>query len=102
VNAATFDSGSATTVVTLNPLLGASKNYQVGQVRTNDALVFDSYSFDDLPSSRTQDTGNDGPVTLRAMEFGDGINGVKLTRIDAPFIAVTFEPRRCVTTFTEV
>lgn len=102
VNAATFDSGSATTTVTLNPLLGASKNYQVGQVRTNDALVFDSYSFDDLPSSRTEDVGSDGPVTLRAMSFGDGINGVKLTRIDAPFIAVTFEPRRCVTTFTEV
>ena len=102
VDAATFDSGSATTVVTLNPLLGASKNYQVGQVRTNDALVFDSYSFDDLPSSRTEDVGSDGPVTLRAMSFGDGINGVKLTRIDAPFIAVTFEPRRCVTTFTEV
>lgn len=102
VNAATFDSGSATTVVTLNPLLGASKNYQVGQVRTNDALVFDSYSFDDLPSSRTEDVGNDGPVTLRAMSFGDGLNGVKLTRIDAPFIATTFEPRRCVTTFVEL
>ena len=64
--------------------------------------MFDSYSYDDLPSSRTQDVGNDGPVTLRCMEFGDGKNGVKLTRIDAPFLATVFEPRRCVTTYTEV
>lgn len=102
VDAATFDSGSATTTVTLSALLTAGSKYTVGQVRTSDALVFDSYSYDDLPSSRTQDVGNDGPVTLRCMEFGDGKNGVKLTRIDAPFLATVFEPRRCVTTYTEV
>lgn len=94
--------GTSTKTVQLNPLLTAGSKYQIGQVRTNDALVFDSYSFDDLPSSRTQDVGSDGPVTLRCMEFGDGRQGVKLTRIDAPFIAVTFEPRRCVTTYTEL
>ena len=100
--------GTSTKTVQLNPLLTAGadsthpKRYQVGQVRTSDALVFDSYSYDDLPSSRTQDVGSDGPVTLRCMEFGDGKNGVKLTRIDAPFLAVTFEPRRCVTTYTEL
>ena len=94
--------GTSTKTVTLVPLLDAGSKYQIGQVRTSDALVFDSYSFDDLPSSRTQDVGSDGPVTLKCLEFGDGVNGVKLTRIDAPFIATTFEPRRCVTTYTEV
>lgn len=94
--------GTSTKTVTLTPLLTAGSKYQVGQVRTSDALVFDSYTFDDLPSSRTQDTGVDGPISLRCMEFGDGKQGVKLTRIDAPFLAVTFEPRRSVTTFVEL
>lgn len=102
VDPTTFDSGSATTTVTLTALLGASKNYQVGQVRTEDALCFDSYSFSDLPSSRTENVGVDGPITLKCMEFGDGKNGVQLTRIDAPYLATIWEPRRCVVTFTEV
>lgn len=99
----TFNAGDAATVtVTLTPLLGASKNYQVGQVRTEDALCFDSYSFSDLPSSRTENVGVDGPVTLKAMAFGDGKNGVQLTRIDAPYLSKIWEPRRAVTTFVEV
>jgi hypothetical protein len=102
VDPTTFDSGSATTVVTLSALLGASKNYQVGQCRTEDALCFDSYNFSDLPSSRTENVGYDGPITLKAMEFGDGKNGVQLTRIDAPYLSKTWEPRRSVTTFVEV
>lgn len=102
VDPATFDSGSATTTVTLSALLGASKNYQVGQVRTEDALCFDSYSFSDLPSSRTENVGVDGPITLKCMEFGDGKNGVQLTRIDAPYLSKIWEPRRAVTTFVEV
>ena len=99
----TFNAGDAATVtVTLTPLLGASKNYQVGQVRTEDALCFDSYSFSDLPSSRTENVGVDGPITLKCMEFGDGKNGVQLTRIDAPYLSKIWEPRRAVTTFVEV
>lgn len=101
VDPTTFDSGSATTVVTLNPILGASKNYAVGQCRIDDALTFDSYSFSDLPSSRTENVGVDGPVTLKCMEFGEGRTGVQLTRIDAPYLATIWEPRRCVVTFTE-
>ena len=102
VDPTTFDSGSATTTVTLSALLGASKNYQVGQVRTEDALCFDSYSFSDLPSSRTENVGVDGPITLKCMEFGYGDTGVQLTRIDAPYLATIWEPRRCVVTFTEI
>lgn len=102
VDPATFDSGSATTTVTLSALLGASKNYQVGQVRTEDALCFDSYSFSDLPSSRTENVGVDGPITLKCMEFGEGRTGVQLTRIDAPYLSKIWEPRRAVTTYVEV
>lgn len=103
VDEATFNAGDAATVtVTLTPLLGASKNYQVGQCRTEDALCFDSYSFSDLPSSRTENVGSDGPITLKCMEFGNGTTGVQLTRIDAPYLSKTWEPRRAVTTFVEV
>lgn len=104
VDPATFDSGSATTTVTCAFVdgMGAGKTYLVGQVRTNDALVYDAYTYDDLPGSRRENVGNDGPVVLKAMSFGDGKNGVEMTRIDCSFIATVFEPRRCLVTFTEV
>jgi len=104
VDPTTFDSGSTSTTVTCSfiPGMAANKNYLVGQCRIEDALVFDSYSFSDLPSSRQEQVGVDGPITLKAMAFGDGKNGVQLTRIDAPYLATMWEPRRSVVTFIEV
>lgn len=92
----------ASLTVTLTPLLGAGKSYLVGQTRLDDALVFDSYTFDDLPSSRTENVGVDGPISLKCMEFGDGKNGVQLTRIDAPYLSKIWDPRLSVTTYVEV
>lgn len=92
----------SSTTVTLTPLLGAGKSYLVGQTRLDDALVFDSYTFDDLPSSRTENVGVDGPISLKCMEFGDGKNGVQLTRIDAPYLSKIWDPRLSVTTYVEV
>lgn len=92
----------ANLTVSLTPLLTAGSTYLVGQTRLDDALVFDSYTFDDLPSSRTENVGVDGPVTLKCMEFGDGKNGVKLTRIDAPYLSKIWDPRLSVTTYVEV
>lgn len=104
VDPTTFDSGSSTTTVTCAFVDGmaAGKSYLVGQVRTDDALTFDAYTYEDLPGSRRENVGNDGPVVLKAMSFGDGKNGVELTRIDVSYIATVFEPRRNVVTFTEV
>lgn len=103
VDPATFDSTSTTTTVSCDfiPGMGANKKYIVGQCRIDDALVFDSYSFSDLPSSRQENVGNEGPITLKAMAFGDGKNGVQMTRIDAPYLATMWEPRRSVVTFVE-
>lgn len=100
----TFDSGSSTTTVTCSFIDGmaAGKNYIVGQCRIDDALVFDSYSFSDLPSSRQENVGNEGPITLKAMSFGNGLNGTQMTRIDAPYLATIWEPRRSVVTYVEV
>ena len=92
----------ANLTVSLTPLLTAGSSYLVTQTRLDDALVFDSYTFDDLPSSRTENVGVDGPVTLKCMEFGDGKNGVKLTRIDAPYLSKIWDERLSVTGYTEV
>lgn len=92
----------ASLTVTLTPLLGAGKSYLVGQTRLDDALVFDSYTFDDLPSSRTENVGVDGPISLKCMEFGDGRNGLQMTRIDAPYLSKIWDPRLSVTTYVEV
>ena len=90
------------TTVTLTPLLTAGSSYLVGQTRLDDALIVDSYVFEDLPSSRTENVGVDGPISLKCMEFGDGKNGVRLTRIDAPYISKIWDPRLSVTTYVEV
>lgn len=104
VDPTTFDSGSTTTTVTCAFVdgMGAGKSYVVGQVRTDDALTFDAYTYEDLPGSRRENIGNDGPVVLKAMSFGDGKNGVELTRIDVSYIATVFEPRRNVVTYVEI
>lgn len=104
VDPVSFDSGSSTTTVTCAFVdgMGAGKSYLVGQVRTDDALTFDAYTYEDLPGSRRENVGNDGPIVLKAMSFGDGKNGIELTRIDVSYIATVFEPRRNVVTFTEV
>ena len=88
--------------VTLTPLLTAGSSYLVGQTRLDDALIFDSYAYDDLPSSRTENVGVDGPISLKCMEFGDGRNGVQLTRIDAPYLSKIWDERLSVTTYVEV
>lgn len=105
VDPTTFDSGSATTTVTCSFIdgMGAGKSYLVGQVRTEDnSLVMDAYTYEDLPGSRRENVGSDGPIVLKALSFGEGRTGVEMTRIDVSFIAKIFEPRRCVVTFTEI
>lgn len=93
-----------TATFTLEPMLTASKQYIVGQVRTESCLSFDQYRFGSLPGSEAKDVnaGTDGNITLKVMEFGDGKNGVKLLRIDLPFCAKIFDHRESVTTYTLV
>lgn len=92
----------ANLTVSLTPLLTAGSTYLVTQTRVDDALVFDAYTFDDLPSSRTENVGVDGPVVIKAMAFGDGKNGVQLTRLDAPYLSKIWDERLSVTSYTEI
>lgn len=104
IDAATLGSAivGTTATFTLTPLLTASKKYAIGQVRTEDSLKWDQYRFDGLPGSEDQDVGTFGSITLKLMAFGDGKNGVKLLRIDLPYLAKILEHRESVTTYLQL
>ena len=91
-----------TVTLTLTPLLTASKTYAVGQCRTESCLGWDQYRFDSLPGSETQDVGTEGNITIKLMAFGDGKNGVKLVRLDMPYLAKIQDHRESVTTYLQL
>lgn len=68
----------------LTPILAASTKYVLGQVRTENALVFDSYKFNDLPGSENS-VKTVGGVTVKMSRFGDGQCLNEMVRIDAPY-----------------
>ena len=70
----------------LTPILEASAKYVIGQVRTENALVFDSYKFNDLPGSENS-VKTVGGVTVKMSRFGDGKCLNEMVRIDAPYAA---------------
>ena len=70
----------------LTPILAASTKYVIGQVRTENALVFDSYKFNDLPGSENS-VKTVGGVTVKMSRFGDGQCLNEMVRIDAPYAA---------------
>lgn len=70
----------------LTPILDASTKYVIGQVRTENALVFDSYKFNDLPGSENS-VKTVGGVTVKMSRFGDGQCLNEMVRIDAPYAA---------------
>lgn len=68
----------------LTAILDASTKYVIGQVRTENALVFDSYKFNDLPGSENS-VKTVGGVTVKMSRFGDGQCLNEMVRIDAPY-----------------
>ena len=91
-----------TFTLTLTPVLTASKHYAVGQCRTETSLGWDQYRFDSLPGSENQDVGTEGNITVKLMAFGDGKNGVKLVRLDMPYLAKIQDHRNSVTTYLQL
>lgn len=90
---------AGTSTLTLTPILTASKTYYVGQVRTSDALAFDSYKFGDLPGSENEAVSTVGGVTVKMSQYGGGQSLTKLVRLDMPYAAALVEPRFSVTTY---
>lgn len=82
----------------LNPILEASTKYSIGQVRTENALVFDSYKFSDLPGSENA-VKTVGGVTVKMARFGKGECLTEMVRIDAPYATTIPLARECVVVY---
>ena len=82
--------------LTLTSALEVGATYWVGQVRTRDALAYDSYKFENLPGSENEEVATVGGVTVKMSTYGDGTNLTKLVRLDTPHAAGIWEPRSCV------
>lgn len=85
--------------LTLTSALEVGATYWVGQVRTRDALAYDSYKFENLPGSENEDVATVGGVTVKMSTYGDGTNLTKLVRLDTPHAAGIWEPRSCVAVY---
>lgn len=85
--------------LTLTSALEVGAEYWVGQVRTRDALAYDSYKFENLPGSENEDVATVGGVTVKMSTYGDGTNLTKLVRLDTPHAAGIWEPRSCVAVY---
>ena len=70
----------------LTPILEASTKYSIGQVRTENAVVFDSYKFQDLPGSENS-VKTVGGVTVKMSRWSNSSCLNELVRIDAPYAA---------------
>lgn len=84
---------AGTSSLTATYALGTSKTYQIGEVRTADALCFDTYRFDDLPGSEDEIVSTVGGSSVKMSIFGNGTNLSKLVRIDSAYAASKYEPR---------
>ena len=76
--------------------------YQIGQCRTIKALSFDQYRFDDLPAAKIDSVGTYGNLTLKMQSGNQLLNGVNCLRIDLPWCAKLFEPRKSITTYLDL
>ena len=85
--------------LTLTSALEVGATYWVGQVRTRDALAYDSYKFENIPGSENEDVATVGGVTVKMSTYGDGTNLTKLVRLDTPHAAGIWEPRSCVAVY---
>jgi hypothetical protein len=91
---------AGTTTLTLTPLLTASKKYWVGQVRSEEALAYDAYRFDDLPGSENEDVAATvGGVTVKMSQYGNGQTLTKAVRLDLPFATGIVDHRSSATVY---
>lgn len=92
---------TGTTTLTLVDALGASKTYQICEVRTKDCMAYDTYQFDSLPGSDEEMVATVGGSSVKMRIFGDGTNLNKLIRLDSLYAAAIFEPRDAVVIYVE-
>lgn len=90
---------SGTSTLTFAPVLASGTKYEVGQVRIADALKFDTYKFNHVPSTEEIGTESIDGVRIEAIAGGNILDRTSVARLDCPFMAGLPEPRQSVTMF---
>jgi hypothetical protein len=90
---------SGTSTLTFEPLLASGTKYEVGSVRIADALKYDVYKFNHVPSTEEIGTESVDGVRIEAIAGGNILDRTSVARLDCPFMAGLPEPRQNVTYF---
>lgn len=92
---------TGTTTLTLTAMLDAATTYYVQSARAKEALIFDSYKWESVPSSDEEEVQTVGNRSLKMTMFGKAGNLNKFVRLDAPYAAGVWEPRLCTTVYVK-
>jgi len=92
---------AGTSTLTATYALKTSATYLIGEVRSKDALAYDTYQFDVLPGSQDEMVATVAGSSVKMRIFGDGTNLNKLVRIDSSYAAALYEPRNAVVIYIE-
>lgn len=81
-------------------MLTSGKEYYVGQIRTEDAVGFDTYTFDRIPGTEetTEDVKN---IRIKCSIGGDNIKGESSVVFRAPYAVTLPEARKAVVAYFE-
>lgn len=81
-------------------ILTSGKEYYVGQIRTEDAVGFDTYTFDRIPGTEetTEDVKN---IRIKCSIGGDNIKGESSVVFRAPYAVTLPEQRKAVVAYFE-
>ena len=90
---------AGTTTLSFTPMLASGTKYELGQVRIQDALAFDTYKFNHVPSTEEIGTDTVDGVRIEAIAGGNILNRTSVARVDCPYMAGLPEPRQNVTLF---
>ena len=90
---------AGTSSLTFSPLLSTGTKYELGQVRIQDALAFDTYRFNHVPSTEEIGSETVDGVRIEAIAGGNILNRTSVARVDCPYAAGLPEPRQNVTIF---
>lgn len=92
--------GVLTGAVDVENMLTSGKEYYVGQIRTEDAVGFDTYRFDRIPGTEetTEDVKN---IRIKCSIGGDNIKGESSVVFRAPYAVTLPEQRKAVVAYFE-
>ena len=87
---------SGVSSLTFTPLLSANTTYAIGQVRTEDALGFDTYKFNKLAGVEDLGAETVDGVRVEVVKGSNVLTRESCVRLDVPFAVTLPEPRNAV------